>query len=293
MNDETRGMLLGLIGVIIFGLTLPATRFVVEYFNPVFIGLGRAVVAAVFAALILVITRQPLPNKSQFLQLTITALGVVIGFPILSAIAMQSLPASHGGVVMGILPLATAVIGALISHEKPSPGFWLSGIAGSVIVVGYSVLQGTKQLYVGDAALLLATLSAAIGYAVGGKLSRHLGGWQVICWALVISVPFIVIPAWLQAPLSWLAVPNSAWLGFLYLALFSQFIGFFFWNKGLALGGIARVSQTQLLQPFVTLLASVMLIGESMDLITLVCAVLVVSVVAIGRKMPVEHKKPL
>lgn len=288
MTKESKGMLLGVLGVTLFGLTLPATRYVVDYFDPVFIGLGRSVVAAVFAALLLLITRQLLPNKHQFYNLSIVALGVVIGFPLLSAWAMQTVPASHGGVVLGILPLATAIVGVLISKERPSIGFWLSGAVGSSIVVIYSIFKGLGSFGIGDLALLGAIVSAAIGYAVGGKLSKEIGGWQVICWALVISLPFIITPAWLQSPQDGLNIPINVWLFFLYLALVSQLFGFFLWNKGLALGGIARVSQTQLIQPFVTIFASALLLNEPLEIITIVFALLVVGTVAIGKKMPIK-----
>lgn len=283
-------MLFGFLGVTAFGLTLPATRFVVPHLNPVFIGLGRAVVAALVAAVLLLLARGTLPTKRQFTRLGIVALGVVVGFPVLSAWAMQTVPASHGGVVLGLLPLATAIAGVLISKEHPSFGFWLSGAVGSALVVSYAWLQGVGGFQWGDLALLGATIAAAIGYAVGGQLARELGGWQVICWALVVSFPFILIPALMQAPAAGLALPLNVWLSFTYLALVSQLAGFFFWNKGLALGGVARVSQTQLLQPFITIIASVMLLHEILDATTIVFALLVVGTVAINRKMPIRER---
>ena len=290
MNNETKGMLLGILGVIAFGLTLPATRFIIPYFEPVFIGLGRAVIAALFAGVFLIFTRQPIPNKKQLYQLMIVALGVVIGFPVLSAWAMQTVPASHGGVVLGLLPLATAVVAVCITNERPSIGFWVLGVAGSILVVIYSFQKGLGSFHFGDLALFGAILSAAIGYAVGGQLSKTMGGWQVICWALVLSFPFILIPAIMKAPENVLEQPFDVWLSFLYLALVSQLLGFFLWNKGLALGGIARVSQAQLLQPFVTIIASVLLIGEKMDIETIIFAFLVVGTVALGKRMTI-HKK--
>lgn len=290
MKNETKGMLFGFLGVTAFGLTLPATRFVVPYLNPVFIGLGRAVVAALVAAILLLLARGALPTKRQFTRLAIVALGVVVGFPVLSAWAMQTVPAAHGGVVLGLLPLATAVAGVLISKEHPSFGFWLSGVVGSALVVSYAWLQGVGGFQLGDLALLGATLAAAIGYAVGGQLARELGGWQVICWALVVSFPFILIPALMQAPQAGWTLPMNVWLSFMYLALVSQLAGFFFWNKGLALGGVARVSQTQLLQPFITIIASVMLIHEKLDATTIVFALLVVGTVAINKKMPIRER---
>ena len=288
MSDESKGMFLGLVGVVSFGLTLPATRFIIPYFEPVFIGLGRAVIASFVAALLLIATKQTRPSRNQFYQLLGVASGVVVGFPILSAWAMQTVPASHGGVVLGVLPLATAIVGSVISNEKPSVAFWICGIVGSAVVIAYSLLQGVGEFQTGDFFLLGAIVSAATGYALGGKLSKEIGGWQVICWALVISFPFIIVPAWLEAPQdAFGSLPLNVILSFLYLALVSQLFGFFFWNKGLALGGVARVSQTQLLQPIVTLVASALLINETINVQTIVFATLVIVTVAIGKKMPI------
>ena len=290
MSNESKGMILGFLGVVAFGLTLPATRFVVPYFDPIFIGLGRAVIASVIAAFILIATKQSKPTRKQLIQLSVVALGVVLGFPVLTAWAMETVPASHGGVVLGILPLATAVAAVIVSKEKPSVGFWIFSLIGSIVVVTYSLLQGFGSFQLGDLLLVGAIISAGLGYALGGKLSKELGGWQVICWALVISFPFIIFPAWMQAPEEDFSnLPLNVLLSFLYLALVSQLFGFFLWNKGLALGGIARVSQTQLIQPFVTLIASAFLINETVNLQTIIFAVLVVSIVAIGKKMPVHE----
>ena len=291
MTNESKGMILGFLGVAAFGLTLPATRFIVPYFDPIFIGLGRAVIASVVAAFILIATRQSRPTRHQLMQLSVVALGVVLGFPVLTAWAMETVPASHGGVVLGVLPLATAAAAVIVSREKPSAGFWIFSLIGSIVVVTYSLLQGFGSFQLGDLLLIGAILSAGLGYALGGKLSKELGGWQVICWALVISFPFIIFPAWMQAPEeNFSNLPLNVLLSFLYLALVSQLFGFFLWNKGLALGGIARVSQTQLMQPFVTLLASAYLINEIVSLQTILFAVLVVCIVAIGKKMPVYYR---
>ena len=291
MSNESKGMILGFLGVVAFGLTLPATRFIVPYFEPIFIGLGRAVMASVVAAFILIVTKQSRPNRHQLMQLSVVALGVVVGFPVLTAWAMKTVPASHGGVVLGVLRLATSTAAVMVSMEKPSAGFWIFSLLGSIVVVTYSLLQGFGSFQLGDLLLIGAILSAGMGYALGGKLSKELGGWQVICWALVISFPFIIFPAWMQAPEeNFSNLPLNVLLSFLYLALVSQLFGFFLWNKGLALGGIARVSQTQLMQPFVTLLASAYLINETVSLQTILFAVLVVCIVAIGKKMPVYQR---
>lgn len=280
-------MLLGLLGVVGFSFTLPVTGMVLPELEPMFVGSGRAVLAAMVASLWLLVTRSRLPNASQWRRLFIVSAGVVIGFPLLSAWAMQTVPASHGGVVLGIMPLGTAVVGVFVAHERPSSGFWLVGLAGATVVIAYTMWIGNGHVQIGDLALLGAVVSAAIGYAVGGYLSKELGGSEVICWALVLSLPVHVIPAWLFAPVSFVEISSHTWTGFLYLALVSQLLGFFLWNKGLALGGIARVSQTQLVQPFVTIVASALLLDEVIESTTIIFALVVIGVVTLGRNMPI------
>lgn len=290
MSDELKGMLLGVVGVAIFSVTLPATRIAVTGLDPVIVGLGRAVVAAAVAALILAVTRQPLPDRRHWWPLVIVAFGVVLGFPLFSAIAMQTVAASHGGIVLGVLPLATTVAGAVFCGERPSAGFWALAVLGSALVVVFAALKGAGGLVAGDWWLLLAITAAGVGYAVGGELSRTLCGWQVICWALVFSVPFTLpVVAWHMEGVNW-GAPQSVWAAFLYVALFSQLLAFFAWNRGLALGGVARVGQVQLLQVFMTLIASAVLLGEEIDTVTIGFAVAVVGTVALGRRMPVTRR---
>ncbi|MFT5117294.1 MAG: drug/metabolite transporter (DMT)-like permease [Kiritimatiellia bacterium] len=287
MNNETKGMVLGLLAVTAFGLTLPATRVVVPYLDPFFIGFGRAFIAGICATILLLICRPPLPNKTQYKPLFLTALGVVLGFPILTSWAMQYVSAIHGGVVLGVLPLATAIFGVWVGHERPGLMFWVSSLIGSVLVVSYTLLQGAGSLHQADIVLLGAVIAAAGGYAVGAKLSQQLGGWQVICWATVLALPFVAIPAFYFSPTSLSNIPLEVILSFLYLALVSQLFGFFLWYKGLVLGGIARVSQIQLLQPFITLVASTFWLNEIIDTTTLVFIFLVVATVWLGKKSPI------
>jgi drug/metabolite transporter (DMT)-like permease len=288
MQNENKGMLLGFIAVCAFGLTLPATRMAVSYFDPIFIGLGRASLAAIVAALLLLIFKVKTPTKSQLVKLAFVAAGVVIGFPVLTSIAMQTLPASHGGVVLGVLPLATATVAAVVAHERPSLGFWIVGFVGGCLVVGFALIDGVGGIQLADLILLAAIFAAAVGYALGATLVKELGGWQVICWALVLVFPFTIAPAISVAPDEFAAIPLQGWLSFFYLALISQLCGFFIWYKGLALGGIARVSQVQLLQPFITLFASVILLGENINIMTVVFVLLVVTTVWLGKKMPIQ-----
>jgi len=292
VSKESKGLLYGLLGIVTFSLTLPFTRIVIPYMDPIFIGLGRAGFASYVAIVLLLLFKAPLPTRRQFLALIVVSLGVVIGFPLLSALAMQTVPASHGGVMLGLLPLATAVAGALIHKEKPSSVFWISALIGSGIVISYSLLQNNSSsgsyLKLGDFYLLGSIVAAAIGYAVGGGLSKQLGAWQVICWALAISAPFVSIPVFLLLPESTGSIPSIVWLSFAYLVLVSQLGGFFLWNKGLALGGIARVSQIQLVQPFLTILFSALLIGEEIETLSVIFAIAIVSTVLINRRTSVK-----
>lgn len=286
---ESRGMWLGLVGVAVFSLTLPFTRIAVAELNPAFVAFGRAVVAALCSLALLAWTRAPLPTAQQLRGLVITALGVVVGFPLFSSIAMRYVPAAHGAVVVGLLPLATALFGALRFGERPSAGFWLAALAGSGIVIGFALREGGGTFHMADFALFAAVVTAAMGYAEGGRLSQAMGGQQVIAWALVVSLPVTApVTAWLAWEYGVTASPAS-WLAFGYVSLFSMFIGFFFWYKGLALGGIARVGQVQLLQPFMSLLGAAAIAGEALDASNVLFALAVIAVVAVGRRMAVRR----
>lgn len=284
---ESKGLLLGFVGVAVFSLTLPVTRLAMADSDPVVFGLGRSLLAGAVAAAILLATRERRPRGGEWRALAVIIAGVIFGFPLLSAWGMQRVPAAHGGVVLGVLPLATAMAGALLLRERPSLGFWLVSLVGGAAVVIFSLLRGGGSLTLGHLALLGSVACAALGYAEGARLSRSLGGWQVICWALVIAFPLVllvVVPAALTHGLP--GSPQS-WIAFVYVALMSQLFGFFAWYRGLVLGGVARVSQVQLLQTFFTIAASALLLGEAIDAMTLGFAVFVVGSVWVGRRMPV------
>jgi len=279
-----RGFFYGLLGVAAFSLTLPATRAAVVGLDPVFVGLGRAVVAALLAAIVLLATRAPFPGWALLPRLAIVAGGVIVGFPLLSAWAMRYVPAAHGAVVIGLLPLATALTAAWLAHERPTRRFWASAVFGSAVVVGFALWQGGGAPHPADLLLVLAVVAAAIGYAEGGRLARTLGGWQVISWALVLSAPLLAVPTWWVSDDRLAMASAAAWAGFAYVSVVSMFLGFFAWYRGLALGGIAAVGQLQLLQPFLTIFASAWLLGERIDAATLVAAALVIASIAIGRR---------
>lgn len=288
-RTQGSGLFLGFIAVVSFSLTLPATRLAVAHLDPTFVGLGRAVIAALLAAPVLLVSRQRFPSRQELKGLAGVVAGVVIGFPLFSAWAMHYVHASHGAVMLGILPLATAVAGAALARERPSVGFWVFALLGAVLVSGFAVIKGKSEIRLADLALVGAVGAAAVGYTQGARLARTLGEWQVISWALVFTAPFLVIPVLLTAPVNGLDIPVSAWLGFAYVCVVSQYIGFFPWYRALARGGIARVSQVQLLQPFLTIAASAILLKELIDGVTLLFAVLVVATVAIGKTMSVRH----
>jgi drug/metabolite transporter (DMT)-like permease len=287
-NPETLGLALGLAGVIAFSLTLPMTRLAVGHLEPAFVALGRALLAALCGALYLWFSKAKIPARAEFGRLILTSLGVVLGFPFLTTWAMRDLPAAHGAVVVGLLPLATAVAGAVLAKERPSSLFWLFAGLGSALVVGFVWLQGGGHIALADLLLVGAVVAAAIGYAEGAKLSRLLGGLGVISWALVVAAPVLPIPFGLEVARHPPAAPPGAWLGFLYVSLISQFLGFMVWYRGLALGGIARVGQIQLLQPFLTLIFAALVLGERLDALTVGFAVLIVGVVLLGRRAPVK-----
>lgn len=287
-SRETLGLFLGFVGMVVFAGTLPAARLAVASIDPWFITFGRAALAGLAALIILAVARRPVPARASLASFVIGAIGVVYGFPLFSALALVSVPAAHGGVVLGILPLATAAAAAVLAHERPSLGFWLAGAAGAVLVVAFALRAGGGSSIAGGDLLLIGSIvSAAIGYTLLGRLSFAMPGWEVICWALVMSLPAAIPGAIYLRPPDIAAVPASAWAAFLYVSLMSQLLGFFAWNAGLALGGIARVSQVQLMQPFVIVALAALVNHEPLEVETLLFAAAVVATVMIGRWMPV------
>ena len=307
-SETTRGLWLGLLGIVIFSVTLPMTRLAVgtpdaPQMSGIFIAMGRAVAAAGLSIMFLLATRAPLPRRQDVLPLAITAAGVVMGFPLLTSLAMRHVQAVHASVIVGILPLATAAVGALLHRQRPSNGFWLCAALGSALVAVFAVTHGgvastattaaAGGISVGGADLLLvaAVLCAAVGYGYGARLSQHMQAEHVICWALVIALPLTLplsVYHWPTAPLQ-----SSAWWGFAYVAVFSMWLGFFAWYRGLALGGTVRVSQVQLVQPFLSMLVAVPLLGEKLDAVTVGFGLAVIATVFIGKKMPVSQQPNL
>jgi drug/metabolite transporter (DMT)-like permease len=292
-SDATLGMWLGVIGVAIFALTLPVTRLATgtqdaPQLSPWFVTLGRAALAGLLSAAFLLLTRSPLPKRHHWRPLGLAVLGNVLGYPLLLAFALRVVDAGHAAVVTALLPLATAAIAAWLLRQRASAGFWICAVAGSVLVILFALLrsQGTGAMFGfewADLLLVVAVIAASLGYICGAQVTPELGAERVICWVCVLALPFTLpgtLWLWPQAPIA-----PSAWGAFVYLGMFSMWIGFFAWYRGLALGGALRVSQAQLLQPFLSIIAALPLLGEPIDGLTLAFAAAVVATVVLGKKL--------
>ena len=284
------GLVLGLIGVLTFAGSLPATRIAVAGFNAGFLTFGRALFATFAAILCLLYMKKKFPRQHLW-PLLFAGVTLIFGFPGFMTLAMVTVPASHGGVVLGILPLATAIFATILAGERPSPLFWLCGIAGAVLIVTFALRDGNWGLEMGDLWLLIAGIMASSGYVVSGKLSHHMPGWEVICWALILFLPVSALGSvifwqndyWTSPP-----PPPQLW-AFAYVSFGSMFLGFFAWNTGLRLGGIAKVGQLQLFQTFFTLGIAALFVGETISLETVGFAAAVLLVVLVGRKAQVAR----
>lgn len=297
-SAERRGLFFGLVGVTIFAMTLPMTRLAVgsedaPQMSSVFLACGRAVVAATLSGAFLLGTRATLPQRADWWPLVLTSAGVVLGFPLLTSIALRQVEAVHASVVIGALPLATAVAGAWLSRQRPSAGFWCCALLGTGLVMAYALARSNStglSLHVADLMLLGAVACAAVGYAYGARLSMQLPSAHVICWALVIALPVTLpLSAW-----TWprAGIAPTAWVAFGYVSVFSMWLGFFAWYRGLSLGGTVRVSQVQLLQPFLAMMCAVPLLGERLDALSLGAGLAVAATVFVGRRMPIRSPTP-
>ncbi|MGK9054597.1 DMT family transporter [Neorhizobium petrolearium] len=280
MNRTASGWINGMLGVLIFSGSLPATRIAVADFEPLFLTTARATIAGLLAACLLIAFHEKRPARSDILSLAVVSLGVVIGFPLLTALALKHITAAHSIVFIGLLPLSTAIFGVLRAGERPRPVFWLFSCLGSAIVAGFALFQEQAASSIGDLLMLGAIVACGLGYAEGARLSRRLGGWQVISWALVLSLPVMLALSIAVMPSALPDTASVSWLGLAYVSLFSMLIGFVFWYRGLALGGIAGVGQLQLLQPFFGLLLAAALLGETVNLAMFAATLAVVGCVA-------------
>ncbi|MDF3151471.1 DMT family transporter [Mesorhizobium sp. XAP10] len=291
MDKTASGWMNGFIGVLIFSGSLPATRVAVREFDPTFLTSARAAIAGLLGLALLLLFRQKRPERGDLLSLVIVALGVVVGFPLLTALALKHVTTAHSIIFVGLLPLATAIFGVLRGGDRPRPAFWLFSCIGSALVAGFALTQGVTASPVGDGLMLAAIIACGLGYAEGAALSRRLGGWQVICWALVLSLPVMLVLTLLTMPPSFDGVGVSAWMGLAYVSLFSMLIGFVFWYRGLAQGGIATVGQLQLLQPFFGLALAATLLHEQVSSLMVVVTLGVVLCV-VGAKRFAKQELP-
>ena len=288
LSIETKGMLIGFVGISIFSLTLPFTQMAVNEMSPFFVAFARASIAGICALILLIFTKSKFPNKIQIRRLIIIVIGVIYGFPIFTSIAMKTLPSSHSGIVLGILPLAMSLFAAIKYKEKPSSSFWMISIFGTFIVISYTFIDNNGSLMIEDLWLLFAILFAAIGYSEGGTLAKEMGSIGVISWALVISLPINLFASYLFYEINYTSISFQAIISLTYVGLFSMFIGFFFWYKGIAIGGISRVGQVQLIQPFLTIVGAYFLTNEKITFLNILFAFMVLIIIIIGRKTKIE-----
>jgi drug/metabolite transporter (DMT)-like permease len=285
MNKRDHGLTLGLIGVVIFSGSLPATRAAVAGFEPVFLTAARALLATIGAIVALALFAENRPLRSELPSLLVVAASVVVGYPLLSGIAMTEISSARGLLFTGLLPLSTATWAMVRGGERPHPAFWLFAITGSGLLAIYALLNGGAEgVFTADSLMLVAIVVCGLGYAEGAVLSRRLGGWQVICWALVISAPAMLAVAAFTWPTGWPSFDSSAWLGLAYIAVFSMLIGFFFWYRALAIGGSSRVGQLQLIQPLLGMGLSAVILQERIAWSLVATAVGVLGCVAGARR---------
>jgi drug/metabolite transporter (DMT)-like permease len=290
-SREKLGLLLGFFGMCLFAGTLPATRLGVAGFDPLFLTAARVTLAGSAGVLMLIATRRPMLPRALWLEMVVAASCTVLGFPLFAALAMQSVPAAHAGVVFGILPLATAAAAAVLNHERPSLGFWLASVAGAVIVLTFVVYRsGAAVLASGDLYLLATIASGAVGYTLSGRLTAKRPGWEVISWQVAFFLPLAVIATVLLWPANIASVPTASWVALGYVGLVSQYTAFFVFNAAMAMGGIARVGQIMLLQPFMIVALANPVNGEPFDVVTILFAGAVVATVLIGQRMRVERR---
>lgn len=290
-SPKTIGTMYGLLGMLSFSLTLPATRAAVLYLDPAVVAFGRPLLAGMLGAILLLVTGQRSFPRRYWKNFMLVILGAGIGVPLTFAWGMHSLPSSHGAITLALLPLGTALVATLRVGERPSARFWAASVVGSAAVLGFAELKGAGHIQAGDFILLLSVAASALGYAEGARLTRIMPGWQVMSWALAIAAPLHVIPFLLAARAHGLFAPASAWCGFIYIAVVSQWTGMFAWLRGLSTGGIARIGQLQLAQPFCTLLFSSLLLREAITPAMLIAAAIVVGAVAVGRNANIKTQQ--
>jgi drug/metabolite transporter (DMT)-like permease len=281
-NHDLEGTIYALLGILMFSMTLTATRVIVPVLGGSFVGLGRAVLAAILAAIVLIWRREKIPERRYWRSICITALGIVFGFPLLSSLALKTVPAIHAVVIIGLLPAMTATLAVIRTKERTTPLFWVAVALGVVGILIFAFIEGAGVPQPADALLFGAGLLGAVGYVEGGILAKEMDGWRVISWALIFSIPFLIPPVLLNLPSSLPSDP-IIWIGFIYVGAISMYLGFFAWYKGLALAGIARSSALQVLQPIFSMAWAVLLLHEALHVQTIFAAIIVIASAALSR----------
>lgn len=287
-NRQNLGLLLGVLGVAVFGGSLPASRVAVTEVDPYFLTAMRAAIAGLGGIAMLAVTRRALPPREAWWPLIACAITIVLGFPLLSALAMVTVPSAQGGVILGIMPLATTAAAAVLEGERPSAGFWIAATVGSLLVMAFAIYRGGGySLSAGDLLLLGAIVCGGVGYTLSGRLAGVMPGWEVISWAVAISLPLSILAVILTWPADASAISARVWAAILYAGLMAQFIGFFLFNAAMGMAGISRIGQIGLLQPFFVVLIAAVFAREPIDLLTIAFAVAVVATVAVGTRLRV------
>lgn len=290
-SREKLGLLLGFFGTCLFAGTLPATRLAVTGFDPFFLTVARATLAGIAGVCVLIVTRRRFLPRRLWPEIGAAAICTVLGYPLLAALAMMTVPAAHGGVVLGILPLATAALAALLAHERPSRAFWIASVAGAAIVLVFVFRRNDGRAFgSGDVFLLALVIVGALGYTLSGRLTARMPGWEVISWQVALCLPVFAVATVLLWPAHIKDIPTLPWAGLLYVALISQYSAFFVFNAGMAMGGIARVGQMTLLQPFMIVALAWPVNGEPISLETFGFAAAVVATVLIGQRARVRRR---
>ena len=297
LSNENKGFIYGFVGILIFSLTPVATKIALGSDNnelsAEFITFGRSAVAGFLALLYLLFFKKKMPQKSDLMNFSIIALSLTIGFPLSLSYGLIYSTSIHAGVILAFLPLATAIFASFYFKQRASISFWLCALIGSIIIIIYILIHNQNvnanfKISHYDILFCIAVIAAAIGYNFGAKLTKNMSSAEVISWALVLALPLHFILAIYYFPKSEISI--IAWFGFFYTALFSQWIGFFAWYKALDLGGAVRVSQVQLLMPFLTFAFSILFLGEILDSLAIVFSAIIIFLIYVSRRMAIINK---
>ena len=296
LTNENKGFIFGFVGILIFSLTPPATKIALGPDNnaltPEFITFGRSALAGIMSLIYLFFFKKKKPSVKYIFNIFIVALSLSVGFPLFLSLGLIHSTSTHAAVILTLMPLMTAVFASFYFKQKASLGFWICAIIGCIVVIIYTLIHGKSNNQIiefsySDILFFISVIAGATGYVFGAKLTKIMGSVDVISWALALAMPFHLALAVYYFPIK--EIPTISWIGFLYAALFSQWIGFFAWYKALDLGGAVRVSQIQLFMPFLTFFFSIILLGETLDFFTILFSIITILLIYLSRKMSVRN----